>query len=190
MGPQWIVKTLESMGVAGAIIFVLMTTVVALVAYIRSLLARDQKIYGYRLAERDTLNKALTDSAAGLRDMLKVTEDRNELTEEQAKLIDRQAQAFELLKVTVLAQYESIRDHNANSHQVIGAMAEAIRSLTAIALENRTLALGQVQDVQKTINDLSFSLREEMKRMGQSQIVEIRNLLGTTTTVTRRPRKS
>lgn len=186
MLPEWIVRILESMGVAGAIIFVLLTTVIALVAYIRSLLARDHKIYGFRLAERDTLNKALTDSAAVLRDMLKVTEDRNELTEEQAKLIDRQAQAFELLKVTVLAQYESIRDHNGNSAQVIGAMAEAIRSLTAIAMENRTIALGQVQAVQKTIDELSMSLREEMRRNSQSHITELRNLLGDSTVVRRR----
>jgi hypothetical protein len=189
MMPEWIIKILESMGVAGAIIFVLMTTVVALVAYIRSMQAKADKIYGYRLQERDTLNKALTDSAAVLKDMLRVTEERNELTEDQAKLLERQSQAFELLKVTVLAQYESIRDHNGNSAQVIGAMAEAIRSLTSIAMENRTIALGQVQSVQKTIDEMSLGIREAIRASSQSQIVELRNLLGDSTTVVRRRRK-
>lgn len=184
--PEWIMKILESMGVAGAIIFVLMTTVVALVGYVRSMQAKADKIYGYRLQERDTLNKALTDSAAVLRDMLRVTEERNGLTEDQAKLLERQSQAFELLKVTMLAQYESIRDHNGSSSQVIGAMAEAIRTLTSIAMENRTIALGQVQSVQKTIDEMSLSIREAIRVSSQSQIVELRNLLGDSTVVKRR----
>jgi len=186
MFPDWIIKILDNMGVAGASIFVLMVPVVALVAYIKSMQSRADRIYGYRLQERDTLNKALTDSAAVLRDMLRVTEERNDLTEEQAKLIERQSQAFELLKVTVLAQYESIRDHNGTTTQVVGAMAEAIRSLTAIAMENRTIALGQVQSVQKTIDELSLSLRETIRQSSQAQIVEMRNLLGDSTVVKRR----
>jgi hypothetical protein len=186
MFPDWIVKILESMGVAGAIIFVLLTTVVALVAYIRSMQARADKIYGYRLTERDTLNKALTDSSAVLRDILKVTEERNDLTEEQARLLERQSQAFELLKVTMLSQYETIRDHNAASTQVIAATAEAIRSLHSIVVENRGITLTHVVAVQKTIDDLSNVLKEAIRVAGQSQIVEMRLLLGDTTTVKRR----
>lgn len=193
MWPEWILKILESMGVAGAIIFVLMAVVAALVAYIRSLLARDQKIYGYRLQERDTLSKALTDSSEVLKDMLKVTEERNELTEEQAKLIERQSLAFELLKVTMLAQYEAIRDHNGNMSQVIGAMAEAIRALTnitmenrGIAMENRTIALGQVQSVQRSIDELGSKFREALATSSQSHTAEMRRLLGDSTVVKRR----
>jgi hypothetical protein len=186
MFPEWIVKILEGMGVAGAIIFVLLTTVVALVGYIRSMQARADKIYGYRLQERDTLNKALTDNAEILKDMLRVTEERNDLTEEQAKLIERQSQAFELLKVTVLAQYESIRDHNSSSTQAVTAMSEAIRTVAAMLGENRTITLGHVQMVQKTIDEMSSGVKEGIRAASQSQIVEMRNLLGNVTTVTRR----
>lgn len=187
MMPEWIVKILESMGIAGAIIFVLMCTVGALVAVVKSMQARADKIYGYRLQERDTLNKALTDSAAVLKDMLRVTEERNDLTEEQAKLLERQSQAFELLKVTVLAQYESIKDHNSAASMAVSSMADAIRTLTAIAMENRTIALGQVQAIQRTIDEMSSGLKEAIRASSQAQIVEMRNLLGDTT-ITRRRR--
>jgi hypothetical protein len=185
--PDWIIRILEGMGVPGAIIFVLMSTVMALIIYVRSMQAKADKIYGYRLQERDTLNKVVSDSAAVLRDMLKVTEERNDLTEEQAKLIERQSQAFELLKVTVLAQYDSIKDHNNVSAQAVTAMADAIRALTTIVMENRMIAMGHVQSVQKSIDDMSVGLKDAIRSASQSQIVELRTLLGDAT-ITRRRR--
>lgn len=177
MFPEWIVRILEGLGLPGAIIFVLLTALISSLAYIRSMQSKADKVYSYRLAERDTLNKALTDTATVLKDMLKVTEDRNELTEEQAKLIERQAQAFELLKVTVLAQYDSIKDHNNAAAQAVASMAEAIRQLSAIVLENRNIALTHVQAVNKAITDMGDKILGGIAAAHTTQLNEVRTLL-------------
>jgi hypothetical protein len=186
MLPDWIVKILESMGIAGAIIFILLTTVVALVLYIKSMQARADKIYGYRLAERDNLNKALTDSSKVLEDVLRATEDRNELTAEQAELLVKQSQAFELLKVTILSQYDNIRDHHQTNAQVVSAMSEAVRVLSSMVVENRTIAQGHVNDVKALMQNELAAVRESIRRTSQAQIAEMRDLLGQVTVVRRR----
>jgi hypothetical protein len=190
MIPEWIEKILAGMGIPGAIIFVLLFTIAGLVAYVRSLQAKADKVYGYRLAERDTANKALGDAAKVLSDMLDVQEERNKLIEEQARLIDKQAQAFELLKITILAQYETIRDHNSVTAATIGSMAEAVRTLTMMLTENRQIAAGHVNDVNRTINEMSTSLRAAMSNASQAHLVELRSLLGNGTIVQRRRKPS
>ena len=189
MLPSWVEKSLENMGIAGAIIFVLLLTVIALVGYIKSMQAKADKIYGYRLAERDTANKALTDVAAVIRDMLKVQEDRNELIEEQAKLIEKQSQAFEILKLTILAQYDNIRDHNSATASAVAALAESVRTLTMMLTENRQIAAGHVNEVNRAIGEMSQNLRNAMSTASQAHLVELRSLLGNGTIVQRR-RKS
>jgi hypothetical protein len=190
MLPEWIERQLEAMGIAGAIIFVLFSALVAAIAYIRQMQTRADKIYGYRLQERDTLNKALTESSEVLKDMLRVTEVRNEITEEQATVIQAQAMAFELLKTTVLAQYDNIRDHNAAAGQAVTAMAEAIRTLTAMIQENRTIALEHVNNVRRNVDDMGERmervLREGFRINNQAQIAAIKNALGQITTVQRK----
>jgi len=190
MLPGWIEKSLEGMGIAGAIIFVLLATIAGLVAYIRSLQGKADKVYGYRLQERDTLNKALTDAAAAISGMLSATEDRNDLTEEQAKLIEKQAQAFELLKVTILAQYDNIKDHNNASAQAVTSLAEAVRTLTMMLTENRQIAAGHVNDVNRQLSTLSSDLSKAISSASQAQIVELRSLLGNGTIVQRRRKPS
>lgn len=190
MMPDWIVKILEKMEVPGAIIFVLLLTVGALIAYIRSMQAKADKVYGYRLQERDTLNKTLSDTAKVLEDMLKGTEDRNDLTEEQARLIEKQSQAFELLKVTILAQYENIRDHNSAAYQAVTAMAEAIRTLTSIVTENRTIAHGHVQNVQGTLSDVKNEMVKAIREASDAQIKEMRTLLGNVTRIEHRRKRT
>lgn len=189
MIPEWIVKILESRGLEGATIFVLLAALVAAVTYIRTLQAKADKVYGYRLAERDTLNKALSDTAKVLADMLKVTEERNDLTEEQAKLIEKQSLAFELLKVTIIAQYDTIKDHNAASSMAVSSMADALRVLTSMVVENRMIAQGHVAAVNTAIGELSLALRNAIQASAQAQVVEMRNLLGGVTVVARKPRR-
>jgi hypothetical protein len=190
MLPEWIVKILESMGIAGAIIFVLLTTVIGLVAYVRSMQAKADKVYGYRLQERDTLNKVVSDTAKVLADMLEATEDRNDLTEEQAKLIEKQSQAFELLKITILAQYDNIRDHNSATASAVSAMAEAIRTLTMMITENRQLAVGHVQGVQQELARQGEEMRRAIRESGDALTKEIRTLLGNVTRIEHRRKKA
>jgi hypothetical protein len=186
MLPEWIGKLLVEMGIAGAIIFILLTTVVALVAYIKSMQAKADKIYGFRLTERDNLIKALNDSSKVLEDVLSATEERNDLTAEQAELLVKQSQAFEILKVTILSQYDNIRDHHHTNAQVVSAMAESLRALSSMVLENRTVAQGHVNDVKHVLQNQMAEMRETIKNASQSQIVEMRRLLDQVTTVRRR----
>ena len=188
MFPEWLVKILESGGLWGAITFVLLVTVMGLVAYIRSMQAKADKVYGYRLAERDTMHKVISDTAKVLADLLKAQEDRNDLTEEQAELISKMSQAFEILKVTIAGQYENIRDHNQAASQAVMSMAEAIRTLTAMVVENRTIATGHVQDVRALMQSSQAEIKKAITDASQAHIVELRSLLGNGTVVHTRRR--
>lgn len=186
MIPDWIERLLEKGGLWGAIVFVLLMTVAGLVAYVRSMQTKADKVYGYRLAERDTLNKTLSDSSKVLEGIIKANEDRNDLMEEQANLILKQSHAFELLRVLVEAQYDNIKDHNSANAQVVGSMAEAIRSLSTTVHENRNIATAHVMSVNKAIDDMSKAVTGAVALASQSQMVEMRKILGNVTTVHRK----
>lgn len=190
MIPEWIVEILKSLGLAGAVIFFLLLTTAGLVAYIRTLHAKADKVYGYRLTERDTLNKTLSDTARVLEDVLQSANERNELTEEQAELIAKQAAAFELLKVTVLAQYDNIKDHNSTTAQVVSSMADAIRSLSAIVIENRSIAKDHVSTIQLAMSELKSEIVRAVGAAGDKQVTEMRNLLGNVTRIEHRRKKT
>jgi hypothetical protein len=184
--PEFIIKLLESMGAAGAIIFVLMTVISGLAEVIRRMYSRSNKVYGYRLAERDTLNKALSDTARVLGDMLKATEERNDLTQEQADLILKQSMAFEMLKVTILSQYENIRDNNQAVSQSVAAMADAIRVLTSMVADHRNLAGNQVSELKHAISACMNEVRKEFNDASRAHIIELRKILGSEVTTIRR----
>jgi hypothetical protein len=186
MIPEWIVNILEKGGIWGAIVFVLLVSVAGLVAYVKSLQAKADKVYGYRLAERDTLNKTLSDSSKVLEGIIRANEDRNELMNEQADLILKQAHALELLKVSVVSQYENIKDHNTASAQAVASMADAIRSLSITVAENRNIAQQHVMNVQKSIDDMAKAVTSAVSLASQAHIVEMRTLLGHVTTVHRK----
>jgi hypothetical protein len=186
--PEWVVKILESGGLWGAIVFVLLLTVMGLVAYVRSMQSKADKVYGYRLAERDTMQKVVGDTAKVLDDLLKAQEDRNDLTEEQAGLIKSLSQAFEILKITIAGQYENIRDHNHVASQAVTSMADAIRTLTAMVVENRTIATAHVQDVKALMQAGQADMKKAITDASQAHIVELRSLLGNGTIVHKRKR--
>jgi hypothetical protein len=186
--PDWIIRILEGMGVPGAIIFVLLGTIAVLSVYIKQMQGKADKVYGYRLTERDTLNKVLGDTANVIAGIIKANEERNDLTEEQAILIREQAHAFELLKATVLSQYDNIKDHNGAITQTIVAMAEAIRTLTSMILENRTIAQAHVLDVKAQLGAMDTGIRNAIASASQAQLVEMRSLFGQVTVIRRKPR--
>jgi len=198
--PDWVTKILQELGLAGVVIFFLLLAVAGLVAYVKSLHTKADKVYGFRLAERDSLNKALTDTAKVLEDVLEASEERNALTEQQAELITKQAQAFELLKVTILSQYDNIRDHNTASASAVASMAEAIRTLSSMVIENRSIAQGHVLSVNASLNDLKTelvgTLRDERDQIvkavqgaSDNQIKELQRLLGTVTRIEHRRKR-
>lgn len=188
MLPEWITKILQDMGLAGAVIFVLVMTVAGLVAYVRSMQTRADKVYGYRLTERDTLNKALTDASQVLKEMLEATRDRNELTEEQAELISKQVYAFELLKASVIGQYENIREHQVAASQAVTSMAEAIRTLTGMVTESRNnygMMLGQIMN---RLDGLEMNVKASVGAGAQAVIADFRQQLGNELTIIKRRR--
>jgi hypothetical protein len=188
MLPEWVVAVLEKGGLWGAIVFVLLMTVAGLVAYIKSLHAKADKVYGYRLAERDTLNKTLSDSSKVLEGIIRANEDRNDLMEEQANLILKQSHALELLKLSVMSQYDNIKDHNSAASLAVASMADAIRTLSAMVSENRNIAAQHVMDVKKSIDAMSSQVSGAVTAASQSQMIEMRSLLGNVTTIHRKRR--
>lgn len=190
MIPAWIEKILESRGLEGAIIFVLLTGLIAALLYIRSMQAKADRSMGYRLAERDTLNKALTDAASVLADMLEATRDRNDLTAEQAELIAKQVHAFELLKATIVGQYDSIKEHNHNIAQVISAMAEAVRQLSAIVNDNKYTHGLMISEVKNHISEAEEITRREIRTQATAIIADIRMQLGNELTIVKRNKRT
>jgi hypothetical protein len=171
MLPEWAAKILADMGFAGVVIFVQFTAIAGLVAYVKSMQGKADKVYGYRLSERDTLNKVLTDTAHVIEGIVKANEERNDLTEEQAGLI---------------REYENIKDHNGSMGQIIAAMAEAIRVLNSMLLENRTIAQGHVLDVKSLLGALETNVKQAVSNASQAQMTEMRSILGGKTIVERR----
>lgn len=177
-----VTKALEGLGVAGAIITVLMTTIGALCSVIVAQWKHSNKVYGYRLQERDTLNKALSDSSRVLADLVRVSDERNELTEEQAELLSEQATALELLRNTVLNQYEVIRDHQQASVQAVASIAEALRALHGLTLEHK-LQGGQLT------NEVRLLIGESIQtiiKSNQSLVTTMRKIIGTEVTIVSR----
>lgn len=172
MIPDWISKILESMGTPGAIIFVLMSVIVVLGGVIRVMYLQANKVYGYRLAERDTLKDALASASNVLQDVLKATEDRNELTQELGDLIAKQSAAFELLKVTILSEYASIRENHTAITQAVTVMADSLRTLTSMVTDHRNLGGVQVTDIKQAITASTQSIVTAMNvALGQSTLI-------------------
>lgn len=184
--PEWIGALLKELGLPGAIIFVLMGVITIESEIIRRLIAHANKVYGFRLAERDTLNKALTDSAKVLADMLEATRDRNDITEELGDLIAKQTAAFELLRVTIANQYENIRQNNADASLAVGSMSESIRALAALVTDGKNAGVLQTSDVKSTVDRIVSDVKEFVRVANMSQIAEIRNIMGVEVTVVKR----
>lgn len=86
---------LKDLGPSGAFISMMATAVAGLSAAVGIQWRQANKVYGYRLAERDTLNKALTDSTGAMIAATRAIQELKEVTERLADAIERQANAFE-----------------------------------------------------------------------------------------------
>jgi hypothetical protein len=193
LAPEWLVKILQGMGVDGAIIFVLLTLLSGAITTIVILLRHANKVYGYRLAERDKLNEALNNTAKVLAENLKVTEERNELTAEQAELLHKQTVEFVILKTTILAQFETIKDnHHAAmdnykaSVEVVSKLADALRVIQDMVLNNRAAVSDQFSNLRQQLQDAREALHTGHGVKHDAVITEMRRLIGDVTIVKRR----
>src|SRR3954471_23995277 len=107
---EFVASTLKEMGAAGAAISVLLTAIGGLVTAVVFQYKQGNKVYGYRLAERDTLNKALTDNTAAIHAMTRTAEERNKATQELADAIEKMASAFERLNDRLAMQHDVQKD--------------------------------------------------------------------------------
>jgi hypothetical protein len=135
--PDFVNKALEGMGPSGAFISVLVTFIMGLATAVAIQWRHSNKVYGYRLAERDTLNKALTDSTAAINSMTKTADDLNEVTEELAAAITAQASASARLGDRQQMQHEVLKDEVQRQGMVISASAEATRVNSGILTDIR-----------------------------------------------------
>lgn len=190
MLPEWAIKILIGLGFPGLFIFLETTAILGLVAYIRKLQGAADKTYGFRLAERDTLNTTLNNTAEVLRDVLKAMEERNEITEEQADLIAKQAHAFELMKVALLGQYENIHEFHKATALTVAALAESLRVVSSMVLENRTIAKEHVLNVVAEIQNMKNELVKVVRDTSDANTKEMRSLLGNVTRVEVRRKKT
>lgn len=114
--PEFVVNALKENGVAGAIIFVLLLAIVVMASVIRALYMHNQKVYGYRLTERDVLNKALTDATVAINDMRRVSEARNDVT-------DSLSTAFKLLAQKVESNHTALKEEVARNGDTLTTAA-------------------------------------------------------------------
>lgn len=135
--PDFVNEALKGMGPAGAAISVLLTFIAALAAAVGIQWRHSNKVYGYRLAERDTLNKALTDSTAAIKSMTRATDERNKVTEELASAINAQANAGTRLADRQQMQHEVLKDEVQRQGMVISAVSEATRVNSGILTDIR-----------------------------------------------------
>ncbi len=132
-----VTDALKGMGPAGAFISLQLTAITGLVAAVVLQWKQANKVYGYRLAERDLLNKALTDNTTAINAMTRTAEERNKATHELAEAIDRMASAFERLNDRLGMQHENVKEQLKDSVEAIKSMAEAVRVNTGMVTDIR-----------------------------------------------------
>lgn len=146
---------LAGMGTAGAIIFVLISTVIGLAGVIALLLRHSAKVYGYRLSERDTLKDALHESKTTMREMLEGMQERNEVTAELSDVISGHTAAFNSLKEKIELHYGVMREDNHRSEQVITAISGSLRAVADAVADVKTAVVVATIEVKGTLANLN-----------------------------------
>lgn len=166
-------EQLKSQGLAGAIIITLMGVITLLVGAIVLMWRHSNKVYSYRLAERDTLNNALNESKNSIATMMAVSKERNEITDELADVIAKQAAIFEQLSDRIRMHYERLVDDNSRLSLVVTAISEAMRQVVAISTDNRNLSTGLVEmvgKVEKSLSDVKAVIDRPRQRATRSKV--------------------
>lgn len=158
-------EQLKSQGLAGAIIITLMSVVSVMGMIIGYMYRQANKVYGFRLSERDTLNSALTASTTALKEAVEEQKEQKELIEELAGLISKQGTAFEMLTDRVRLQYEGLKEDNTRLNMVVSAIADAMRQSVALQTEVRNMS----QDVKGATERLVSGLPQ--------MVTEIRSIV-------------
>jgi hypothetical protein len=112
------------------------TAIVALSTAVGLQWKHANKVYGFRLAERDTLKDALNNAANALAAATKAQEEQNRVTEELADAVRLMAGAFDRLTEKLKEQAEDAKERHRDifikiedHSRVIASQAEATRNL-------------------------------------------------------------
>lgn len=127
---QFILNTLSGYGLAGVVIIALGWTVLQQMKVVA-------KIHEARLAERDVLIKAIENNTQAAREHAAAIINRNEVTEELSKSIDRQAVVFELFMQKADLHDEGFTEKFRDFKLVIDSFSDAMRQNTSIVREVR-----------------------------------------------------
>lgn len=148
---------LVGMGVAGAIISVLLTVIGLLATGNVFQYRHSNKVYGYRLQERDTLKDALNDSKQTLAQVLAGMHERNEITEELTRVIEAHTAAFAALRDKVEVHYTVIKRDSERSEQVITAISESMRTMTIGVGDVKATVMVATAEVKASLATLTAS---------------------------------
>lgn len=154
-------------GLEGWVIAVLMSAVMGLISAVVWMQRRADKIYGYRLAERDTLNKALVDAAAAQQAQASATRDRNQLQDELTETIAALSQSIAMFIERQTIHHEHLVGDQERIAKVIEAIAEAMRNATlqTTGVKDRVeTLLNQIPGMSKEIKDHIKELVEDVQR--------------------------
>lgn len=143
-------EQLKGQGLAGAIIIVLMSVIGLMGTAIALMWRHSNKVYGYRLAERDTLNTALNESKTAVASMLAATKERNEITDEMADVIAKQSASFDMLTERIRSHYERLVDDNSRLNMVVTSISEAMRQTVGISTDTRN----KLDTIEKSLIDI------------------------------------
>lgn len=137
-------------GAAAAFIGMMGTAIVTLAGAVAIQWKQAAKVYGYRLAERDTLKDALNGATKAQEAATKVAEERNRVTADLADAIRDQTSTFEKLLQRIDFQYENMREQARDHHR---SMDDQVKAITELAGSIR-VNTGTVQDIRnKLIKD-------------------------------------
>lgn len=174
MGPAEAVEVttvLHGMGLAGAVITVLLSVVGSLAAVIVWMQRRADKVYGYRLAERDALNKALTEAASAQQAQAAATSERNQLQDQLSETITSLTQSIALFIERQTVHHEHLVTDQGRMITVIDAIAEAMRnaSLTTTGVKDKLDTLlnqlpGMTKELKEHIRELAKDIEDAKRR--------------------------
>ena len=135
MPADFVNEQLKDAGLLGAAVYTLLGFIGVLAGACGLQWKHANSVMKSRLTERDTLNSALSSTAAAVDKIADVTDERNKVTSELAETIEVMGGKFDRLNDRIQFQHDAIKDEVKGHGLVISAMSDATRNVVS-ALTN------------------------------------------------------
>lgn len=155
---DFVAQTLSGMGVAGAVISVLMVVVTTLAGVIVYLFKQNTKLHIERRAESAAVIKLIESNNTALTEVARSTDERNRVTQELAEAIKAQAQAFEMVNQRIEFYHDGNIEKLKDLAVAFASHADAVRVNTGMVTETRNAGqatLSAIADVKVKLEVLS-----------------------------------